>query len=110
MKPQKTVVERGDTCMIDVSIRCRQPEGWYEYIPSKGDRISVYIKDRENKIVDHKDTTPPEDNTERMSIVIPTDLPKGKYTYDIILTLSTGERHTICDENILKIKEDSAYA
>ena len=110
MKPHKIVVERGDTCIRELDIRVMQPEGWFEYIPVGGDQISVYIKNKQNEIITQWTVTVPEGNEDRIMITIPTNLPKGEYTYDVIIDTADGEKHTICDENILKIKEDGAYA
>ena len=109
MKPHKTVVERGDTCKLLLDIRVIQPEGWFEYIPD-GDTVSVFIKNKDNEIIKQIEITVPTGNEEKIMIDIPTDLEKGEYRYDIILNTSDGEKHTICDEYILKIKEDGAYA
>lgn len=109
MKPHKTVVERGDTCKLLLDIRVIQPEGWFEYIPA-GDTVSVFIKNKDNEIIKQIEITVPAGNEEKIMIDIPTDLEKGEYRYDIILNTSDGEKHTICDEYIFKIKEDGAYA
>lgn len=109
MKPHKTVVERGDTCKLLLDIRVIQPEGWFEYIPA-GDTVSVFIKNKDNEIIKRIEITVPAGNEEKIMIDIPTDLEKGEYRYDIILNTSDGEKHTICNEYILKIKEDGAYA
>lgn len=110
MIPHRTVVERGDTCLIELEILVSQPEGWFEYIPDGGDAISVYIKNKSNEIVTQQTVTVEEGNTERIMLNIPTNLPAGDYTYDVTIDTSYGEKHTICDEYILKIKEDGAYA
>lgn len=109
MKPHKTVVERGDTCKLLLDIRVIQPEGWFEYIPA-GDTVSVFIKNKDNEIIKQIEITVPTGNEEKIMIDIPTGFEKGEYRYDIILNTSDGEKHTICDEYILKIKEDGAYA
>lgn len=109
MEPHKTVVERGDTYAIELNIRAHQPEGWYEYIPDGGDVITVYIKHKDT-LVNQMSYETPEGNRERISVVVPTDLPEGCYTYDVIIVTSDGEKHTICDECILKIKEDGTHA
>lgn len=107
---QKTVVERGDTCIKELKIRCKQPDGWWEYIPARGDEIKLYFKDDNNKIVREIQIEISENNKERVQLIFPTDLPEGKYTYDIIANLRSGERHTLCNEYIFEIKEDDAYA
>lgn len=110
MKPHRTVVERGDTCILELDIRMIQPEGWFIYIPSGGDKISVYIKDKDNEIVSTVTKTVEAGNEENIMLTIPTDLEKGDYRYDVIIETAYNEKHTICDEYILKIKEDEAYA
>ena len=109
MKPHKTVVERGDTCKLLLDIRVIQPEGWFEYIPA-GDTISVFIKNKANEIIRQNVIAVPPGNEEKIMIDMPTDLEKGEYSYDIIINTSDGEKHTICDEYIFKIKEDRAHA
>lgn len=109
MKPHKTVVERGDTCKLLLDIRVIQPEGWFEYIPA-GDTVSVFIKNKENEIIAQIKLIVPAENEEKIMINIPTYYDAGEYRYDIILNTSDGEKHTICDEYILIIKEDGAYA
>lgn len=108
MKPQKIIVERGDTCIRELQIRCMQPDGWYEYIPSRNDRITVYIKNSDNKVVKTLSITFKEDPEERVKITFPTDLPEGRYTYDVIIE-TEDEKHTICNEYLYEIKEDDAY-
>lgn len=108
MKPHKIVTERHDTCIVALVIRTKQPDGWYEYVPCGGDVITVYIKDKKNKIVHKFLHTVPPGNDDRINLTFPTDLPEGEYTYDVILQ-SGDERHTVCDENIFIIKEDDAY-
>ncbi|MCQ2464388.1 MAG: hypothetical protein MJ095_02250 [Oscillospiraceae bacterium] len=108
MKPHKIIVERHDTCMVGLYIRTKQPDGWYEYIPCGGDKITVCIKDKHNELVHKFTQTTPPGNDDRITLNFPTDLPEGKYTYDVILE-SGPERHTICDENIYEIKEGDAY-
>lgn len=109
MKPHKTVVERGDTYAIELELRMHQPEGWFEYFPVSGDEVLMYIK-KQNKVITELTITIDTDMEERLRVNIPTHLPKGDYTYDVILKCANGEKHTICDEYILRIKEDSAYA
>lgn len=109
MKPHKTVVERGDTYAIELELRMHQPEGWFEYFPVSGDEVLMYIK-KQNKVITELTITIDTDMEERLRVNIPTHLPKSDYTYDVILKCANGEKHTICDEYILKIKEDSAYA
>jgi len=110
MKPHRTVVERGDTCRLQLDIRVIQPEGWFDYIPEGGDRITVYIKNKDNAIVSQRTVTVPAGNEHKIMLEMPSDLEKGEYRYDVILETTDGEKHTICDEYIFKIKEDGAYA
>lgn len=111
MKPHRTVVERGDTCLLELDIRMIQSEGWFEYKPNTGDVIDMYIKNKDNEIVTQVTKTVEAGNEDNIVLPVPTTtLSKGEYTYDVIITFPGGEKHTICDEYILKIKEDEAYA
>ena len=113
MTRHKITVSKDDQCITDIIINTRQPEGWFEYIPKAGDKFRVVVKNRRNDIVRETVTTVQDGNAERISLTIPTDLDGGKYTYDVMLILTEEEKettHTICDENILIIKEDDAYA
>ena len=109
MKPHRTVVERGDTYELELNIRVYQDEGYYEYFPVAGDKISVYVK-QNNKVITEERLHVYADMEERVRINVPTQLPAGDYTYDVVISCADGEKHTICDEYILKIKEDSTHA
>lgn len=110
MKKHKIVVERGDTCIPVLFVLTRQDDGYYEYIPKKGDSVSLYIKNSNGTSVSLVRREIGFDNTERITLNIPTNLEKGEYTYDVVLETSEGEIHTICDDNILIIKDDGAHA
>lgn len=109
MGSHKITVEKHDTCIVTLLVCTKQDEGWYEYIPIGNDTATVNIKNADNMIINTFVVVADSGNEDRITIEFPTDMNAGIYTYDIILE-SAGERHTICDENIFEIKEDSAYA
>lgn len=111
MQKHRIIVERLDKCLAEIMIISKQPEGNYEYIPVKGDKLKVRIKDKKDTVVKTYEITVSEDLSDRMSMDIPTDLEAGEYTYDISITYAdSDERHTVCDDNILIIKEDEGHA
>lgn len=109
MRHHKITVEKHDTCIVTLLICTKQDEGWYEYIPIGNDTAMVNIKNTDNVIINTFVVAAAFGNEDRITIEFPTDMDAGIYTYDIILK-TAGERHTVCDENIFEIKEDSAYA
>lgn len=110
MKRQRIIAEKGDQCDVELEIRIRQDEGWYEYIPRGGDRIIVVIDNAEKETVRSVAVTVPENNSERITVSIPTDLDAGTYTYDVILNYAgTSEKCTVCRDNILMIREDAQH-
>jgi len=108
MKPQIITTEKGDTCIKELQILCSQPDGMYEYVPKGGDIVQLNIKNSDNVIVYSNDVTVEEGNTDRVVIEFPADLDEGTYTYDVIIK-TEDEKHTICNEYILEMKEDDAY-
>lgn len=110
MKRQRITVEKNDQCDVELEIRIRQDEGWYEYIPVSGDTIAVHIDNAEGETVRSFSVTAPEGNNERIKVSMPTDLEAGTYTYDVILTYAdTSEKCTVCRDNILIIREDAQH-
>ena len=110
MKRQRITAEKGDQCDVELEIRIRQDEGWYEYIPQSGDTITVVVDDAEGETVRSLSVTAPENNSERITVSIPTDLNAGTYTYDVILNYAgTSGKCTVCRDNILIIREDAQH-
>ena len=114
MKRHKITVEKGDTCITDVVIETKQDEGWYEYIPQINDKIQAVFKDHSNIVVKTVNVEVPSEEARRISIMMPSDLETGEYTYDVTLVCrgddGEDEVHTICDDNIFIVKEDERNA
>ncbi|MCQ2464677.1 MAG: DUF4469 domain-containing protein [Oscillospiraceae bacterium] len=113
MKKHKIICEKGDKCITDLIIKSKQDEGYYEYIPVSGDEITVTVSDEAGTVKSQKTITVGENNVERISIDMPTDLDAGEYTYDIVLRTAEGEEtetYTLCTDNIFIIKEDANNA
>lgn len=105
MKNHKIVVNKGDKCITDLIIERKLEEGWYEYIPYDGDEITVTFRDCNGEVKSSNTYEVSGNNTERITIDMPSELDAGEYTYDVVLKTAEGEVHTMCQHNIFIIRE-----